>query len=57
MLVENAIQDAINFFHIDALSSTVPLRIGLDLQLTLLASTLYQVFAHRLSSCYQTAKS
>ena len=42
MLVENAIEDAINFFHMDALSSTVPLRIDLDLQLTLLASTLYQ---------------
>ena len=57
MLVENAIQDAVNFFHMDALSSTVPLRIDLDLQLTLLASTLYQAFAHRLSSRYQTAKS
>ena len=57
MLVENAIEDAINFFHMDALSSTVPLRIDLDLQLTLIASTLYQVLAHRLGSRYQTAKS
>ena len=32
MLVENAIQDAVNFFHMDALSSTIPLRIDLDLQ-------------------------
>ncbi len=31
MLVENAIEDAINFFHMDAHSSTVPLRIDLDL--------------------------
>lgn len=26
MLIENSIEDAINFFHMDALSSTVPLR-------------------------------
>ncbi len=57
MLVENAIEDAINFFHMDALSSTVPLRIDLDLQLTLIASTLYQVLAQRLGPRYQTAKS
>jgi len=56
MLVENAIQDAINFFHMDALSSTIPLRIDLDLQLTMLASTLYQVFAKRIGPRYQTAK-
>ena len=41
----------------DALSSTVPLRIDLDVQLTLIASTLYQVFAQRLGPRYQTAKS
>jgi len=57
MLVENAIEDAINFFHMDALSSTVPLRIDLDLQLTLIASTLYQVLAQRLGPRYQMAKS
>lgn len=56
MLVENAIEDAINFFHMDALSSTVPLRIDLDLQLTLIASMLYQVFAQRLGVRYQTCK-
>ncbi len=48
MLVEHAIQDA--------LSSTIPLRMDLDLQLTMMASTLYQVFAHRLGPRYQTAK-
>jgi len=56
MLVENAIQDAINFFHMDALSSTIPLRIDLDLQLTMLASTLYQVFAKRIGPKYEIAK-
>ena len=57
MLIENAIEDAINFFHMDALSSTVPLRIDLDLQLTLIASTLYQALARRLGPRYHTAKS
>ena len=57
MLIENAIEDAINFFHMDALSSTVPLRIDLDLQLTILASTLYQTLAKRLGPSYQIAKS
>ncbi len=56
MLVENAIQDAINFFHMDALSSTIPLRIDLDLQLTIIASTLYQAFAKRLDPLYRAAK-
>ena len=57
MLIENVIEDAINFFHMDALSSTVPLRIDLDLQLTILASTFYQVLAKRLGTRYQTVKS
>ena len=57
MLVENTIEDAINFFHMDALSSAVLLRIDLDLQLMLIASTLYQALAQHLGSRYQTAKS
>ncbi|MCY4674762.1 MAG: hypothetical protein OXD43_13545 [Bacteroidetes bacterium] len=36
-------------FYVDALSSTVPLRIDLDIQLTLIASTFYQVLAQRLA--------
>ena len=56
MLIENAIEDAIHFFHMDALSSTVPLRIDLDLQLTLIASTLYRALAGRLPKAYSTAK-
>ncbi|MXW14911.1 MAG: hypothetical protein F4065_07220 [Rhodothermaceae bacterium] len=32
------------------------MRIDLDLQLTLIASTLYQVLAHRLGPRYQTCK-
>ncbi len=39
------------------MQGTVSLRIDLDLQLTLIASTLYQVLAQRLGPRYQTAKS
>ena len=58
MLIENAIEDAINFFPMDALSSTVPLRIDLNLlQLTLIACMLYQGLAKRLGARYPVAKS
>ena len=57
MFIENAMEDTINFFHMDTLSSTVPLQIDLDLQLTLIASTLYQALARRLGPRYHTAKS
>ena len=56
MLVENAIEDSINFFHMDALSSTVPLRIQFDLQLTLMASALYRKLAQRVGAPFATAK-
>ena len=42
MVIENAIADAIDFFHMDALSSAVPMQIDADLQLTLMASSLYR---------------
>src|SRR5262249_44404996 len=35
MLIENNIEDGIDFFHMDALSSAVALKINCDLQLTL----------------------
>lgn len=41
MLVENTIEDAINFSHMDVLSNTVSLRVDLGLQLMLIASMLY----------------
>ena len=42
MLVENGIADGIDFFHMDALSSTVAMKVTCDLQLTLMASSLYR---------------
>jgi hypothetical protein len=55
MLIENGIAEAIHFFHIDALSSMVGLKVDFDLQLTLMASSLYRLFAQRLPENYQHA--
>ncbi len=56
MLIENTIADAIQFFHMDALSAAVPLRIDFDLQLTLMASALYRRLARRLGPRFHSAE-
>ena len=55
MLIENGIAEAIHFFHIDALSSMVELKVDFDLQLTLIGSALYRLFAKRLPETYRHA--
>ncbi len=55
MLIENGIAEAIHFFHIDALSSMVSLKVDFDLQLTLMGSSLYRLMAQRLAEPYQRA--
>ncbi len=55
MLIENGIAEAIHFFHIDALSSMVGLKVDFDLQLTLAASSLYRLFAQHLPENYHHA--
>jgi hypothetical protein len=57
MLIENNIADGINFFHMDALSSAVALKVNCDVQLTLMASSLYRYLGQRLGHGYETAKS
>ena len=57
MLIENNIEDGVNFFHIDALSSAVALKVNCDLQLTLMGSSLYRQLAQRVGHGYETAKS
>lgn len=57
MLIENNIADGIDFFHMDALSSAVAMKVDCDLQLTLMASSLYRLLAARLGGNYQHAKS
>ncbi|MFQ5567677.1 MAG: hypothetical protein ACE5EU_15100 [Paracoccaceae bacterium] len=57
MLIENGIADGIDFFHMDALSSAVAMKVNCDLQLTLIASSLYRLLAARIANGYETAKS
>ena len=57
MIIENTIADGIDFFHLDALSSAVALKVNCDLQLTLIASGLYRLLGQRLGHGYQHAKS
>lgn len=57
MLIENNIADGIDFFHMDALSSAVAMKVNCDLQLTLMASSLYRLLAQRIGNGYETAKS
>ena len=57
MLIENNIQDGVDFFHMDALSSAVALKVNCDLQLTLMASSLYRLLAAQIGNGYEHAKS
>lgn len=45
MLIENALSDAVRFFHMDALSSAVALKVDFDMALLVIASGLYRLFA------------
>src|SRR3954471_2122754 len=57
MLIENNIEDGIDFFHMDALSSAVAMKVNCDLQLTLMASSLYRLLAVRVGNGYEAVKS
>src|ERR1700730_3341557 len=57
MLIENSIADSVEFFHIDALSSAVALKINCDLQLTLMAGSLYRLLGAKIGKEYTTADS
>ncbi len=56
MLIENGIAEAIHFFHLDALSSMVDLKVDFDLQITLMGSALYRMLAERLPENYRRAQ-
>lgn len=45
MLIENALSDAVRFFHLDALSSAVGLKVDFDMALLVVASGLYRLLA------------
>lgn len=48
MLIENALSDAVRFFHMDALSSSVGLKTDFDMSLLVIASGLYRLLAKRM---------
>jgi hypothetical protein len=52
MLIENGISEAVQFFHIDALSSMVGMKVDFDMQLTLMAGSLYRIMAQRIGREY-----
>lgn len=56
MIVENSIAEAIDFFHMDALSSAVAMKVDCDLQLSLVAGSLYRLLGTAVGHGYETAK-
>lgn len=48
MLIENALSDAVRFFHMDALSSAVGLKVDFDMALLVIASALYRLLGRRM---------
>ncbi len=48
MLIENGLADAVNFLHLDALSSAVALNVSFDVLLTTMATGLYRLLARNL---------
>ena len=48
MLIENALSDAVRFFHMNALSSAVGLKVDFDMALLVIASGLYRLLAQRM---------
>jgi len=55
MLIENHLADAVDFFHLDALSSAVRIKVDFDVTLTEAATGLYRMMA-RLLPGYEAAK-
>jgi hypothetical protein len=56
MLIENGIAEGIDFFHMDALSSAVAMKVNCDLQLTLMASSLYRLMGAAIGNGYERAE-
>lgn len=54
-IIENQLAAQIRAFHLDALTSQVPLAVDLDTTLSVLCDSIYRMFARRLHNGYQTA--
>jgi transposase len=48
MLIENSLSDAVRFFHMNALSSAVGMKVDFDMALLVIASGLYRMMAGRM---------
>ncbi len=48
MLIENALSEAVRFFHVNALSLAVGLKVDFDMALMVMASGLYRFLAKRM---------
>lgn len=48
MLIENALSDAVRFFHMNALSSSVGIKVDFDMALLVMASGLYRLLARKM---------
>jgi hypothetical protein len=48
MLIENGLEDQVHFFHADALSSAVAMKVDFDLTLTVIATGLYRLLGKQL---------
>jgi hypothetical protein len=57
MVIENGIQDSVDFFHMDALSSVVAMKVNCDVMLTVMASSLYRLLGTQIGQGYEIAKS
>lgn len=54
MLIENALSDGVQFFHTNALSCAVAIRIDFDVLLTLVAQATYHILAKKLRGYEQS---
>ena len=48
MIIENSLSDSVRFFHCDALSSSVGMKVDFDMALLVIASGLYRLLARRM---------
>jgi len=48
MLIENALSDAVRFFHMNALTSSVGIKVDFDMALLVVASGLYRILARKM---------
>lgn len=56
VMKERLSADAIEFFHMDSLSAAVLVKVDFDLQLTLMASSLYRLPGVRVGNGFEIAK-